>query len=74
MSGGKEGEYGCSRVGSVVYSPEDCRKAFTGYVVFRELHPCCLEHHKLGDEEQWEIRLVRPVEVMVWRMSHAVFQ
>lgn len=57
----------------VAYFPEDCRKGFTGYALFRELHSYCSEHHKLGDEEQWEIRLVRSVEVIVWRMSYAVF-
>lgn len=56
----------------MVYSPEDYRKGFTGYAVFRELHSCCLGHHKLGDEEQWEVRLVRPVEAIVCRISHAV--
>lgn len=50
---------------------EDCRKGFTGYAVLREEYSFCVEHHKLRDDEQWEIRLDRSVEVIMWRMLPA---
>lgn len=67
----REGRIQGLKEGDVMYSIEDGRNGFTGYAVFREHYSVCLENHKLQDEEEWEVRLKRSVEVIVRRMLNA---